>query len=78
MTLVDWSAQAKLLERQDGGSDLYYEFTQLRGAPLSELVADVAAMPAADRARMVIDAGPGGTLNVGDILALAARDDYPG
>ncbi len=77
MIVVDWSAPAKLLERRDGGSDLYFEFTELRSAPLAELVAHVAVMPASERARLVIDAGPAGTFNNGDILAFAARDDFP-
>jgi hypothetical protein len=77
MSLVDWSGPAKLMERQDSGSDLYFEFTELRAGPLAKLVAEVVAMPATQRARMVIDAGPVGTLNVGDILALANRADYP-
>ncbi len=78
MTAIDWAAPAKLMERCDGGSDLYYEFTDLRSAPLGLLVAEVVAMPAPERARLVIDAGAAGMLNIGDILTLSARDDFPG
>jgi hypothetical protein len=78
MNDIDWTVTAKLLERDDSGSDMDIHFAQRREADLATLVADVAAMAPADRARMVIDAGARGMLTVGDIVALAARDDFPG
>lgn len=74
---MDWTAEAKLLERDDSGSDMYYEFTERRTGPLSNLVASVVAMPAADAARLVIDAGAQGTFNIGEIRSLAERGDFP-
>lgn len=57
---------------------MYVGFNALQSGSLAELVRVVAAMPTTERARLVIDAGPAGTFNVGDILALANRDDFPG
>lgn len=74
---MDWSKHAKLIERQDGGSEMFFEFRELESGTLQALVARVAAMPAPERARMVIDAGTAGTFNVGEIVALAARNDFP-
>lgn len=74
---MDWSKPAKLLERQDGGSEMFFEFNEVASDTLQTLVTRVTAMPAAERARMVIDAGTAGTFNVGEIVALAARDDFP-
>ena len=77
MEAIDWNGPATLTERDDGGSDLHYHFRKLRDGSLGELVRAVAAMPAADSARLVLEAPGGTTLNVGEILALAKRDDLP-
>jgi hypothetical protein len=77
LKMIEWNKVAKLLERQDGGSDLYFDFTELREGSLSSLVKSVVALPSADRARMVIDAGALGTLTVTEIVALSERDDFP-
>lgn len=77
-TVVDWNAQASLIERDDGGSEMYFEFKTLAKGTLAELVAHVASLPAGERARLVLDRGPDGTLAVQEILALAARPDFPG
>lgn len=74
---MDWSKPAKLLERQDGGSEMFFEFRELATDTLQALVTRVAAMPAAERARLVIDAGTAGTFNVGEIVGLAGRSDFP-
>lgn len=74
---MDWLKPAKLLERQDEGSEMFFEFRELGSDTLYALVSRVVAMPAAERARMVIDAGTAGTFNVGEIVALAARQDFP-
>lgn len=73
---IDWGAPATLIERDDGGSDLHYDFRNIGTGTLGELVRQVAAMPADQRARLVIDSGHS-TLNVGEIMALAQRDDLP-
>jgi hypothetical protein len=77
MTAIDWMMPAKLLERQDGGSDMYFDFTQLNEGALAPLVRTVAGLPSEQRARIVIDAGPLGTLGLTEILALAEREDFP-
>lgn len=78
MSAIDWQATAKLIERIDGGSDMHYDFTERACGHFSDLVALAIAMPAAESARMVIDAGVQGTFNMGDIHNLAERSDFPG
>lgn len=78
MTAIDWTAPAILLERDDSGSDRDIDFREVARGVLGTIIAQVVAMPPAERARVVIDAGLQGTLAVGDILALSARDDFPG
>ncbi|MFC4295423.1 hypothetical protein ACFO0A_10195 [Novosphingobium tardum] len=77
MQQVNWDAPATLQERDDGGSDLHYHFRTVRDGTLAELVRAVGAMPTAERARMVIDVAGGNTINLGQILDLAAREDLP-
>ena len=77
MEAIDWNVPATLTERDDGGSDLHYHFHKLRDGTLGELVRAVAAMPVAESARLVLEAPGGKTLNVGEILALAKREDLP-
>ena len=74
MSSLDWNAEATLHERNDAGSEMQYNFSVLKKAPLCELVAEVAAMDASQRARLVIDVAGGKSLNVGEILELAARE----
>ncbi len=75
--MIDWSAPAKLIERDDAGSEMSYDFHERRSGTLGDLVRAVAAMPPAERTRLVIDAGAQGTLNVAQIMVLAAREDSP-
>ncbi|NLR40047.1 hypothetical protein [Novosphingobium sp. ERW19] len=74
MSSLDWNAEATLHERNDAGSEMQYNFSVLKKAPLRELVAEVAAMDSSQRARLVIDVAGGKSLNVGEILELAARE----
>lgn len=76
MRAIDWSVPATLHERDDGGSDLHYDFRTIATGTLGELVRRVAGLSSAERARLVIDSG-GGTINVGEIMALAQREDLP-
>ena len=76
MQAIDWTAPATLHERDDCGSDMNYDFKTIAKGPLGELVRQAAAMPSAERARLVIDSGSG-TLSVGEIMALAQRKDLP-
>ncbi|MBX9728309.1 MAG: hypothetical protein K2X31_05315 [Sphingopyxis sp.] len=77
-TVIDWNAAASLIERDDAGSEMYFEFRTLASGPLSDLVAQVASLTPEARARLVIDRGIAGTIAVQDIMALAARPDFPG
>ncbi len=77
MEAIDWNVPATLTERDDTGSDLHYHFRKLRDGTLGELVRAVANMPVAESARLVLEAPGGRTLNVGEILALAEREDLP-
>ena len=74
MSGLDWNAEATLHERDDQGSELQYNFSSLKKAPLRELVAEVTAMDAAERARLVIDVAGGKSLNVTEILEIAAKE----
>ncbi|MFM9852801.1 MAG: hypothetical protein ACKVOJ_08370 [Sphingomonadaceae bacterium] len=77
MSAIDWTVPAKLLARDDAGSEMFYEFRDVGSGSLAALVAKVMAMDAQDRARVVIDAGAVGTFNIGQIVELAARGDFP-
>ena len=77
MQAIDWQSAATLHSRDDGGSDLHYDFRELKKGALGELVRHVAAMPSAERARVVIDVSGGSTLDVAQILTLAQREDLP-
>ena len=77
MEAIDWNAPATLTERDDRGSDLHYHFRTLREGPLGELVRAVTAMSTSERARLVLEVAGGKTLNVGEIVALAQREDLP-
>lgn len=75
---IDWQAPATMLERDDSGSDRDIDFRTIASGPLATLVAQVLAMQPAERARIVIDRGIAGTIAFNDIMALAARNDFPG
>jgi hypothetical protein len=75
---LDWNAPAKLIARSDSGSELSYEFRDVQNGTLAAMVAAVRDMDATERSRVLLDAGGQGTFPVGEILALAARADFPG
>lgn len=77
MSDVNWDTPARLHERDDGGSDMFYDFKTLRSGSLAELVGHVMALPPAERQRVVIDSASG-SIAIQDIAALAARPDFPG
>ena len=77
MRPIDWQTPATLHSRDDDGSDMHYDFRELRKGPLSELVRHVATLSADERSRVVIDVAGGSTLNVAEILDLAQREDLP-
>lgn len=73
MQSPDWNAEATLHERDDDGSEMQYNFREVKKGRLGDLVREVAGMAAADRARLVIDIPGGKSINVGEILALAGQ-----
>lgn len=74
---IDWAARAEAHHRDDGGSDMFYDFKLLRSGPLAEVVAWVRDLPSDERARVIVDAAGVGSLNIHDVHALAARPDFP-
>jgi hypothetical protein len=77
MSDVNWDAHAVVHSRSDGGSELDFNFDEVAKGPLSEMVRLVAAMPSADRARVIFDVSGRGNLDIGQVMALAARPDLP-
>jgi len=74
MSGLDWDAEATLHERDDDGSELQYNFIELKTGALRDIVAEVAAMDSAQRARLVIAVAGGQSLGVSEILALAKQE----
>ncbi len=77
MNCIDWGAAARLVERRDDGSDMYFDFAPIGEGSLVSLVRSVLARDATDRQRIVIDAGPQGMLNITQIVELSERSDFP-
>lgn len=77
MAEIDWMEPAEVRSRDDGGSDLYYEFKTIRTGPLAEMVRWTMALTSDERKRVVIDAAGLGSVNIHDITAMAAREDFP-
>lgn len=57
---------------------MFFDFETLGEGPLSDMVAKVVAMSAAERARVIVDVVGQGNLTVAQVLALAERPDFPG
>lgn len=57
---------------------MFFDFDTLAEGSLAEMVARVAAMDVAERARVIIDVPGQGNLTVGEVLALSERADFPG
>lgn len=74
MSGIDWDAEATLHERDDHGSELHYNFTELAKGRLRDVVAEVAAMDSTKRARLVIAVAGGQSLGVSEILQLAQQE----
>lgn len=77
MNDVNWDAAAQIHERDDGGSDMFYNFKTLKSGSLAELITYVMEMPMEQRERLVIDAAGIGSLNIHDVGLLAEREDFP-
>jgi hypothetical protein len=76
--MIDWAAPAKLFERDDSGSERDYDFHERGTGTVGALIASVAAMTVDARGRLLIDAGPIGTFNIGQIIEMSMRPDFPG
>lgn len=74
MESVDLQAEGTLHERDDGGSEMQYNFSVVQKGSIAELLRSVVAMTAEQRARLVLDVPGGRSLNVGEMLALAERE----
>jgi hypothetical protein len=77
MAEIDWNAPAEVQSRQDGGSDMYYDFKPIRSGTLVEMIRWTMALDSEERKRVVIDAAGVGSINIHDINALAEREDFP-
>ena len=77
MSDIDWGAHVVVHCRSDGGSELDFNFDKLDEGPLSAMVRRVAAMSGAERARIIFDVSGRGNLDIGQVMALAARPDLP-
>lgn len=74
MDSIDLQADGTLHERDDGGSEMQYNFSVVQKGPIAELLRAVVAMTAEQRARLVLDVPGGRSLSVGEMLALAAQE----
>ena len=77
MSDVDWGARVVVHGRADGGSELDFNFDTLAEGTLSDMVHRVAAMSSAERSRIIFDVSGKGNLDIGQVMALAARPDLP-
>lgn len=74
---VAWSDQASIRRRESGGGVLHAMQT-LHTGTLAEMVAMVRNMPEQERREFVIQKAGDRVLDPDAIMALAAREDFPG
>jgi hypothetical protein len=72
---IDWTAPATLHARHDAGPEGQGPSGPVREGALGELVRYVALLSAERRAHLTIEVAGGRTLDLGQILELAARED---
>jgi hypothetical protein len=72
MDEIDWNAPATIYERGEAAPDRIVN----RGS-LAQMVSEVAAMGADERARLTLDYNGDRMLGVEEILALSQRGDFP-
>ncbi|MBW8785492.1 MAG: hypothetical protein JF593_12790 [Novosphingobium sp.] len=73
---VEWDDSAELHRADDGGG-LLNGFKAVRHGTLAELIRFVVALPAAERRRYVIERAGDHKLRADEVMALAARPDFP-
>ncbi|WP_202386147.1 hypothetical protein [Allopontixanthobacter confluentis] len=74
---IDWDDRASL-HRKDDGHGIFDSAKGLRRGTLAELVSHVMALNEEDRAQYVIQKAGDHRLELAEIAALAAHDDFPG
>lgn len=74
---IVWEDSASIHHRGDGGG-VFHAMKALHRGTLAEMVAMVRSMPADERAHYVIQKSGDRILGPGEIMALAARADFPG
>lgn len=75
-THVEWNDFSELHEKSDGGG-LFSGLKAIRQGTLAELVHFVVSLPEDEQAQYVIDKAGDHRLEIGEILRLARRPDYP-
>jgi hypothetical protein len=73
---IDWTDHASL-HRKGDGEGVLYAMKALRSGTVLEMVRFVMSLPESDRGNYVIEKAGDRRLDIGEILALAARSDYP-
>ena len=73
---VEWDDHSELHRKDDGGG-VFSDFKSIRSGPLSELVAYVAHLPEDEQGNYEIVKSGDHRLSLAEILALAARVDFP-
>ena len=71
-----WDDHASLHRSNDGGG-LMSELKSVRHGALAELIRFVMSLPKEERANYSIEKAGDHRLNIGEILALARRSDFP-
>ena len=74
---IEWDDHASL-HLKDDGQGLFDGLKGLERGTLAELVALVSRMPEEERGKYVIQKAGDHQLSTGEIMALAAREDFPG
>ena len=74
---VDWDDHASIHLATDSGGVLD-ALKGLHRGTLAEMVAHIASLPESERAKYVIQKAGDHRLGIGEIMALAARADFPG
>lgn len=75
-THVEWNDFSELHEKSDGGG-LFSGLKAIRQGTLADLVHFVVSLPEAERGQYVIEKAGDHRLEIGEILNLARRSDFP-